>query len=207
MEIKSTEIKLVDIDQIKENESNNNRHSPEQIERLSRIIKFNGFRQPLIVSNRSGKLIAGHARLLAAQKLGFKQVPVTYQDFANEEEEYQFMVADNEIARWSELDLQDIYTKAPELNINLDLLGIEDFVLSFDKPKEPDIAPPDYLKKPVSMKGDVWLLLGHRLECGDFLELSDKLLKYFKRKTGHQAVLESTGETFDSLKMTRFNQN
>ena len=128
MDIKAKEIKMVPVDGIIENPKNNNRHSIEQIERLAKIIEHNGFRDPLIISKRSGFLIAGHGRLEAAKKLGMDEVPCTYQDFESEAEEYQFLTAHNQIARWAELDFQSVYEGLKEFpEIELDLLGIENF--------------------------------------------------------------------------------
>lgn len=100
MEIKSNEIKIVDIASIISNPKNMNKHSSEQIEKLCDLITHNGFREPLIVSNRSGFLVCGHGRLESAKKIGMKKVPVVFQDFENEAEEYQFAVSHNAIASW-----------------------------------------------------------------------------------------------------------
>jgi DNA modification methylase len=176
MQIKSKEIKLVDIDSLVPNPDNNNRHSIEQLERLSKIIKHNGFRNPLIVSNRSGFMIAGHGRLEAAKKLGFKEVPVVFQDFKNEAEEYQYMTADNEIARWAELDKHAVYTKLEALpEIDIDLLGIEDFEIEVEKvePQADEDDVPEVKHEPVTKRGDVWLLGKHRVMCGDSTMIDD----------------------------------
>ena len=135
-EIKSNEIKLVEIESITPNPENNNRHSIEQIKKLEKGIKHNGFRVPLIISNRSGFLISGHGRLQAASNIGMTHVPVVFQDFKNEAEEYQFLTFDNEIARWAQLDLQAVHLKLEELDIEEDLLGIENFKVDFLEPED-----------------------------------------------------------------------
>lgn len=83
MEIKSESIKMVDINSIIPNPKNANRHSIEQIERLAKLIKYQGFRNPLIVSNRTGLLASGHGRLEAAKLLNMTKIPVIYQDFSS----------------------------------------------------------------------------------------------------------------------------
>lgn len=128
MEIKSKEIKYVDIDQLVENPKNCNIHSKEQIDRLAKLIKHHGFRNPLVVSNRSGFVIAGHGRIQAAKKLGMKQLPVIFQDFKDEAEEYTYLTSDNSIASWAEIDLNMVHKELENLgDFDFDLLGIKDF--------------------------------------------------------------------------------
>ena len=137
MKIQSKDIKMVDVEAIVPNPKNANRHSIEQIERLTKLIKYQGFRNPLIVSNRTGFLVVGHGRLEAAKNLDMKEVPVIYQDFENEAQEYSYLISDNEIARWAELDKQSVFDeieKMPELNI--DLLAIEDFSIEKEEEKK-----------------------------------------------------------------------
>lgn len=129
--LRSKDITLVDIKSIKPNEKNRNKHSKEQIERLCEIIKYQGFRSPLIISNRTGILVSGHGRLQAAKKLGIKELPVTYQDFDSEEQEYAAGVSENSIAAWSELDLSGINLDIADLgpDFDVDLLGIDNFII------------------------------------------------------------------------------
>jgi len=128
MEIKSTEIEIAKIESIVPHPKNPNKHSDLQILRLSKLIQNTGFRSPLIVSNQSGFLIVGHCRLMAAKLLKMESVPVIFQDFKNEAEEYQFMTADNAIASWSELNKEQIKLDIEEFeDFEIDLLGIKDF--------------------------------------------------------------------------------
>ena len=127
-DIKSKNIELVDIDSIIPNPKNANRHSIEQIKRLEKLIKYQGFRNPLIVSNRTGFLVVGHGRLEAAKNLGMNKVPVIYQDFKDEAQEYAYLISDNEIARWAELDMHSVYTELKEIEIDdVEMLGLEHF--------------------------------------------------------------------------------
>jgi hypothetical protein len=126
-DIKSKNITMVDVDSIVPNPKNANRHSIEQIKRLEKLIKYQGFRNPLIVSNRTGFLVVGHGRLEAAKNIGMQEVPVIYQDFENESQEYAYLISDNEIARWAELDKQALLDNIDLVGLDdLQLLGIED---------------------------------------------------------------------------------
>lgn len=110
---------------------NRNKHGQDQIERLAELYKYHGIRHPIIVSNLSKFIVAGHGRKLAAIRAGITEMPVVYQDFESTEAEYAFIQADNAIALWAELDLAginaDIGDLGPDFDINM--LGIQDFTL------------------------------------------------------------------------------
>jgi len=171
IEIKCTQdnFKLIPTIEVIPNPRNNNRHSIEQINYLSKLIKAHGFREPLLISNRSGFLIAGHGRLEAAKELGMEAIPAIFQDFASEAEEYQHMTADNEIQRYSELDYQNIYDTLKEIpEIDTELLGIENFVIpEIVEPKCDEDEVPEAPVEPKTKLGDIYKLGNHRLMCGD----------------------------------------
>ena len=94
----------VAICELKPNPRNPNTHPKEQIELLAQIIKNNGWRSPITVSTISGFIVKGHGRLMAAELLGCKTVPVDFQDYENESLELADLMADNRIAELSEID-------------------------------------------------------------------------------------------------------
>ena len=137
MEIKAKEIKFVDVDALVLNPKNPNFHPETQIQRLSKIIEYQGFRNPVVVSNRSGFVVAGHGRIEVAKRLDMKQVPVIYQDFKDEAEEYAHMVADNAISEWAELKIPEIKLEIPNLpSLNIDMLGIKNLDKKAPEPTE-----------------------------------------------------------------------
>lgn len=86
---------LLELSKFKTNPKNPNKHTDKQIKALSSLFIVHGIRHPVIVSKRSGLIVAGHGRLAAAKLLEFKRFPVSYQDFESEEKEYAFLVADS----------------------------------------------------------------------------------------------------------------
>jgi DNA modification methylase len=86
------------------NPRNPNKHPQEQIKLLAAIIGAQGWRSPITVSRRSGYVVRGHGRLAAALTLGAEVVPVDYQNYATEAEEWADLIADNRIAELSALD-------------------------------------------------------------------------------------------------------
>lgn len=132
---------LVSVSELVEHDKNRNFHSEEQIKRLADILKYQGWRYPIKVSKQSGKITSGHGRLLAAKLNGWDKVPVNFQDYENDDQEYADVQADNAIASWAELDFSginsDIENLGPDLDI--DMLGIKNFTLDpseFEEPKE-----------------------------------------------------------------------
>lgn len=109
--------KLVSLASLQPNPRNPNIHPDNQIEALSAIIVANGWRSPITVSNRSGMIVRGHGRYLSAVLLKEKKVPVDYQDYVTEGEEWRDLLADNKIAELSERDdkkVAEILKEIPE---------------------------------------------------------------------------------------------
>ncbi len=94
---------MVGIGKIKDNPRNPNIHPKEQVEMLAAIIS-NGWRAPITISTRSGLIVRGHGRLLAAKKLGLSVAPVDWQDYQSEAEELADLLADNKIPELAVLD-------------------------------------------------------------------------------------------------------
>jgi DNA modification methylase len=170
MEIKCAHTELVDTDLLVPNPRNPNKHPDEQIKLLAKIMKHQGWRSPVVVSKRSGFIVKGHGRLMAAKLNGWTQAPVDRQDYATEADEYADMVADNKIAELSETDMAMVNEDAlkfPELDI--DLLGIPDFDPVEIQTLEPQ-CDEDYIPENVEPRtklGDIYQLGRHRLMCGD----------------------------------------
>ena len=136
VEIKSKEIELVDIGKVVINPRNRNIHSEKQLEVLSKLIKVRGFRNPLIISKRSGFLVAGHGRVEVAKKLGIDKLPVMYQEFENEADEYAYMISDNEIAKHATLDNESMLVDLKELDFKIEELDFEELgLIDYKLPK------------------------------------------------------------------------
>ena len=131
---------MVDTDTLRPRKDNRNQHGQDQIERLAEVYRYQGFRNPIIVSTLSGEVVCGTGRLLAAKRAGLKKVPVLYQDYDSIEQEYAHHVADNGLNLWSRLDFSGINDDLENLgpDFNLDMLGIKDFTLDFESEFSPD---------------------------------------------------------------------
>lgn len=177
MEIKSKEIEMVPVSELIHHPKNMNEHSDDQINRLVKLIEYQGFRNPLVVQRGTNLVVAGNGRLMAARKIGLSYVPVTYQEFDSEAQLYAYMTSDNAIASWAHLDLSKVNTEMLDLgpDFDIDMLGIKDFVLEpiekFDALTDEDAVPE--VVHPITRRGDIWLLGNHRLMCGDSTMIDD----------------------------------
>ncbi|MCH7228630.1 ParB/Srx family N-terminal domain-containing protein [Haloferula sp. A504] len=106
--------KLVPVGELKPNPRNPNTHPQRQVELLAKNIRYFGWRQTITVSKRSGLIVSGHGRLMAAKHLGVEVVPVDYQDFNDENDELAVLVADNRLAELSTVDLNELEKIAGE---------------------------------------------------------------------------------------------
>lgn len=93
-----------DIGELKENPKNPNKHPKFQLERLAEVIKGNGWRAPVTVSDRSGYIVKGHGRLQAAKLAGLTKIPVEIQHYETAADEMADLLADNKIAELAEMD-------------------------------------------------------------------------------------------------------
>ena len=93
--------KLVDIATLKPHPQNPNTHPERQVKLLAKVIKLNGWRRAIVISDRSGFIVKGHGTLMAAQLAKLKEVPVDVQHYASEEEEVRDLIADNRIPELS----------------------------------------------------------------------------------------------------------
>ncbi|MAM62359.1 site-specific DNA-methyltransferase [Maritimibacter sp. UBA3975] len=159
-------------------------HSADQVALIAGSIREFGFNNPVLVDGQNG-VIAGHGRLLAANKLGLSTVPVIELGHLTEAQKRAYILADNRLAEragWDKellsLELGDL----SELGVDLEAIGFDgaelDDLLNLGEvdPKEEDI--PEVPAEPISRPGDVWLLGNHRIICGDATDKAtvDRLL-------------------------------
>ena len=72
-------------------------HSDEQVSQIADSIREFGFVNPVLVNGHS-VIIAGHGRLLAAQKMGMTEVPVIVLSHLSEAQVKALTLADNKLA-------------------------------------------------------------------------------------------------------------
>jgi len=134
-----------------------------------------GFRVPIVVDEH-GVIIAGHTRLLAAQKLGLKKVPVHVAVGLTPEQVKAYRLADNKLHELSSWDMELLPIELSELrgmDVDLALLGFssEELEKMLGPMGTEGLTDPDDIPEPpdeaVTQPGDLWILGNHRLLCGD----------------------------------------
>ena len=122
-------IRWLPVEALKPDSRNVRLHSERQVARIADSIAAFGFNVPVLVDGGGG-VLAGHGRVLAAMRLGLKEVPTITLDHLNEAERRAFMIADNrlgELASWDEtrlgFELQEL--KTLDLDFALSATGFE----------------------------------------------------------------------------------
>jgi len=126
-----------------EHPRNYNTHPAEQIRLLSKIIKHQGWRNPITVSKRSGYVVKGHGRLAAAMLLKCEEVPIDLQDYKDEASELADMIADNRIAELAEADqdaLKGLLLDETFNDFDIELTGFMDEAFSIDETEAPVLS-------------------------------------------------------------------
>lgn len=175
----------VKIEKLKPYENNARTHSEEQIEKIAKSIEEFGFINPILVDSDNG-IIAGHGRVLAAIKLGYKELPCLFIEDLTETQKRAYILADNKLALdagWDDEILRQELKELDKLDFDISISGfnLEDFDFSqsdiefqeddYDvEAKLPEIAKSKY--------GDIYQLGEHKVMCGDSTsqEDVDKLL-------------------------------
>lgn len=161
--------------------SNSRTHTVDQVKQIASSIKEFGFTNPILI-DEDGGIIAGHGRALAAEIMGLEIVPCIVLAGLTEAQKKAYIIADNQLAMnagW-DLDLLKLEIEhLQEIDFNVELLGFDDDFL--DGLLEPvptkgltdEEEVPEIKGDPVSVRGDVWLLGGHRVMCGDSVMIDD----------------------------------
>ena len=159
---------------------NSRTHSDAQIAQIAASIKEFGFTNPVLVRGRD--VVAGHGRLLAAQKLGLATVPAVDLSYLTETQAKAYVIADNQLALNAGWDHGMLALELAELQtdgFDLDLLGFADaqallaaadagLAEGVDEDAEVEV-PAD----PITQPGDLILLGKHRLLCGSATVMTD----------------------------------
>ena len=190
---------------------NNNLHTEEQQDILKAALRASGWRENVVVSEKTGRIVSGHLRVLTAIAMGMEKIPVDMQWFKNRLEEVRHLTADNELARLAKFDGQKFISTRHELlqefqkeEFQLTLMSPNEWGMDqFPKPIDEDGSPDKPAVLMLLKEGDVYQLGSHTLTIGTTNEHQEpylqKFLKGWKKIQGVQPVLEKTGQSYEEV--------
>jgi DNA modification methylase len=168
------------VDALSPYQRNARTHSKRQIRQIADSILAFGFTSPVLI-DANKRIIAGHARVLAAKLLGIQMIPTIQLEGLSPAQLRAYIIADNRLAEKSGWDREILAIEIREL---LSIDDILDITLTGFDPSEIDLileeaecnqaADDDLtgleLGAPVARQGDLWKLGKHRIQCGNALD-------------------------------------
>ena len=184
------QIKEVAVDKLIPYAKNSRTHSEAQVAQIAASIKEFGFRNPILVDGIG--VIAGHGRLLAARKLGLKQVPTIDCSDLTEPQKKAYIIADNKLAMNAGWDGELLALEMEELlkgNFNLELLGFSETEL-------------DELLDTTPQEAELGLLPEEKLD--NFLNGDTKILRLAYDEQEFETVVNGLQELQKELEVEDF---
>ena len=184
-------------------EGNPRKHPEKQIVKLMASIREFGVAMPILI-DANNVVIAGHAVLEAAKRLGIRHVPVLVADQWSSAQVRAYRLSSNrlaELSQWDDALLKIELAAIIEFDETpIEILGWEtgeiDFILSADEAEagedEADIIP-ELPGETVARPGDLWFLGKHRLLCASSLEPAN----WAKLMDGGQAAMAFTDAPYN----------
>ena len=180
----ATQIEHVPVDQLRPDPANPRKIADAELESLTRSLREYGFVQPVIALRSDNTVVGGHQRLLAARKLGMKQVPVVYVDLTLEKARLLNLALNKISGEWDEDMLAHLIadlSNNADLDLTLSAFSEDELAKlmkaldvrerrerleTFDLEAALDAAP-------VAVRGELWALGDHRVLCGDATDSAD----------------------------------
>ena len=171
------------VESLKAYANNPRKHPEKQLVKLSASIREFGFALPVLV-DEDNTIIAGEARVVAAKRIGMKEVPAIVALHWSPAQVRAYRLADNRLAEHATWDKEALAIELAAIiefdETPIELLGWDtgeidlllDEVADAADEKDPADEQVEVPAEPVTRAGDLWLLGKHRLLCGSSLEES-----------------------------------
>lgn len=134
------------IDRLLPYAGNSRTHSDAQVAQVAASIVEFGWTNP-ILAGADGVIIAGHARLAAARKLGMDEVPVIVLDHLSKTQRRALVIADNKLALNADWDVDALKVEMDSLrdeSFALELVGFSQEELGALMEVAPDVEFPEF---------------------------------------------------------------
>lgn len=181
------QMQTLSIDELRPDAANPRRISDSELEALTRSIQEFGLIDPVIARAEDKMVIGGHQRLLAARRLGLKEVPVILLDISEEKARLLNLALNKISGSWDEELLARLLADLDHSpDVDLALSGFDDDEIKKllktlevrekrDRPESFDLeaALEEAHRDPRVKPGELWALGEHRLLCGDATKKED----------------------------------
>jgi len=158
-------------------------HSDDQIAQIARSIEEWGWTMPVLVGE-TGIIIAGHGRVLAAERLGLGEVPVIVGRGWTPEQIDAYRIADNKIASnagWDEALMSLAVADLDDLGFDITKLGLsaaEAKTLRGDDEGGPQLTVRDVEVETGPVKDEFWIVVkGPLAQQADALQRLEAVMK------------------------------
>lgn len=128
MQFAPEKIEYRDIDDLIPYARNARTHNEAQVAQIAASIKEFGWTNPVLIADDGG-IIAGHGRVMAARKLGMKEVPCIALSHMSETQRRAYVIADNQLALKAGWDGELLALELEELELegfDVALTGFDD---------------------------------------------------------------------------------
>lgn len=170
--------KTVSVEKLIPYARNSRTHSDAQVSKIAASIKEFGFLNPIIVDGDNG-IIAGHGRVMAAQKLGLDTLPVIEAGHLTEAQRRAYVIADNRLALdagWDNEMLKVELSNLQEADFDLSLTGFDpgeiDAFLADPVNANSNINDPGLSDAYPCEVGDLFRVGHHIIACGDSSDIT-----------------------------------
>jgi len=170
------QVRLCPVEQLVPYQTNARTHSDEQIAQIAASVQEFGWTNPILIGP-DNVVIAGHARLAAAKKLGLAEVPVIVLGHLTTAQRRALVIADNQLALNAGWDEEMLCVELRALQaeeFDIDLIGFRESELAELLANDADYAShadedavPEISETAISILADLWILGDHRVYCGD----------------------------------------
>lgn len=171
------QLRLAPLDELKPDPKNARAHGEENLEAIERSIRSFEQVEPLVVQKGTGVVIGGNGRLEVMKKMGLTECWVVEVDVDDDRARALGLALNRtaELAEWDDARLAELLKGLPtdvRCDVGFDEKDMNALLASLAGPVVEDEAPAP-LPEPVSKRGDLWLMGGHRLLCGDSTDGGD----------------------------------
>jgi ParB-like chromosome segregation protein Spo0J len=182
---------------------NSRTHSEVQVSQIAGSIREFGFTNPVLIDAENG-IIAGHGRIMAAQKLGLAEVPCIRLDHLTETQRRAYIIADNKLALnagWDEEMLGLELTELQLLGIDPESLGFSDLEID-DMLNSEEIV--DEVEKEIEHEQSLQVepAMEYLIILAKDLDEWDQMIDFFKLEKVRRGGYKK-GSAFDAIGLER----